>query len=642
MRDKAAESERAPRARSGRHHAVRPGIRQQLRGLLRRAARRFPRLADLARRRLNDIRRLVISRSYRSWVRRYDSLTRRDRIVFRKAIDNFATRPLISIVMPVYNTDQVWLERAIDSVRKQIYPNWELCISDDASTAPHVRQVLDRYARKDPRIRVVYRLSNGHISANSNSALDLATGDFVALLDADDELPEHAMFWVAAEIQQHPETDLIYSDEDKIDQNGSRFGPYFKPDWSPALILSQNVFSHLGVYRRSLIESIGRFRVGFEGSQDHDLVLRCSERTTPERIRHIPRVLYHWRAIPGSMAAASPDGPKPKPYAWHAGVRAITEHLERSGRQGVVKLAQNDFYQVHYRTEPPLPKVSIVVPSAFARNLLPRRITSLLTRSSYPNFEILLAVSRKSFSNPAQEKYLSSVGSDTRVRVLPYEDEPFNYSKVNNWAVRQSDAPIVCLLNDDVEITASDWLENLVARVRLQGVAAVGGLLHYPDDRIQHAGVILGLLGAAGHPFIEMPKGSHGYFGRAGLEQDLSCVTAACMALRREAFDAVGGFNEKLAVTFNDVDLCIRLRDAGWRIIWTPTVELYHHESASVGAYDSPQRREQFQSEARLLRELWGDALDRDPFYNPNLSLATCYSSLAFPPRIAKLPRLPA
>jgi len=580
-------------------------------------------------------------RTYRYWVQRYDSLTDDDRIAFRKAIDSFASRPLISVVMPVYNTDRIWLKRAIESVRRQVYPSWELCISDDASTASHIREVLESYARKDRRIRVAYRESNGHISANSNSALDLASGDFVALLDADDELPEHALFWVAAEILKHPETDLIYSDEDKIDEDGSRFGPYFKPDWSPALILSQNVFSHLGVYRRSLVESAGRFRVGFEGSQDHDLVLRCAEHTTADRIRHIPRILYHWRAIPGSMASASADRPKSKPYAWGTGARAIEEHLERRGIPGAVTLAQNDFYQVHYRATQPLPRVSIVIPSAFVGNLLPRCVTSLLA-GNYAGFEILLAVNEKCFAAPDQARYLNSIGSDRRVRVLRYQDQPFNYSKINNWAIRQSDAPIVCLLNDDVEVTTPDWLERLAVRVQLPGVGAVGALLHYPDDRIQHAGVILGLLGVAGHPFIHMPKGSHGYFGRAGLEQDLSCVTAACMILRREAFDAVGGFDERLAVTFNDVDLCIRLRNAGWRIIWTPTVELYHHESTSVGAYNSPERSEQFQSEAKLLRELWGDALDHDPFYNPNLSLANCYSSLAFPPRIAKLPKLSA
>lgn len=574
--------------------------------------------------------------NYQLWIQNYDTFTDKDREFFRKAMEGFTTNPLISVVMPVYNTPKEFLVEAIESVRSQIYPHWELCISDNASTLPDVRKVLDEYARLDPRIHVVYRETNGHICANSNTALTLATGEFIALMDSDDELPEHALFWVAHEINRHPDADLIYSDEDKISEDGVRFDPYFKPDWNPALMLSQNTFSHFGVYRHSLVKKVGGFREGLEGSQDWDLVLRCSENTTEERIRHIPRVLYHWRAIPGSTASAS--GIKEKPYAWMAGKRSIEEHLERLGTPAIVKHALGGYCQVSYLSNENFPKVSIVMPSACKLHLLKPCMESLLSRTTYPDFEILLVINEIRYHVPEQAEFLKRLDADPRVRILVYEDQPFNYSKLNNWAIAQAKNPLLCLMNDDIEVITSDWLEKLVVRTQINKVGAVGPLLLYPNNRIQHAGVILGMLGVAGHQFVGLTKGQEGYFGRMGLEQDLSCITAACMVLRREAFEAIGGFNEELAVAFNDVDLCIRIRNAGWRILWTPEVELYHHESASVGKHDSPERTSLFQAEVALMRNLWGETLDNDPFYNPNLSLDTYNHDLAFPPRISALP----
>ncbi len=574
--------------------------------------------------------------NYQLWIQNYDTLTDTDREVFRKAMEGFTTNPLISVVMPVYNTPKQWLVKAIESVRSQIYPHWELCISDNASTLPDVRKVLDEYARLDPRIHVVYRETNGHICANSNTALTLATGEFIALMDSDDELPEHALFWVAHEIDRHPDVDLIYSDEDKISEGGIRFDPYFKPDWNPALMLSQNTFSHFGVYRHSLVKKVGGFREGLEGSQDWDLVLRCSENTTEERIRHIPRILYHWRAIPGSTASAL--GIEEKPYAWTAGKRAIEEYLERRDTPGIVSAKLICHHQVTYFSEGFFPKVSLVMPSTCKLHLLKPCMESLLSRTTYPDFEILLVINEISYHIPEQAEFLEKLDSDPRIRILVYEDQPFNYSKLNNWAIAQTQSPVLCLINDDIEVITSDWLEKLVVRTRISKVGAVGPLLLYPDDRIQHAGVILGLAGSAGHQFTGLTKGHGGYFGRAGLEQDLSCVTAACMVLKKEVFDAVGGFNEELAVAFNDVDLCIRIRNAGWRILWTPEVELYHHEAASIGKHDSPERASLFQADVALMRKLWGETLDNDPFYNPNLSLDSPNHDLAFPPRISALP----
>jgi GT2 family glycosyltransferase len=573
---------------------------------------------------------------YQLWIHRFDAWSTEDLATLRQRMRSFRLKPRLSVIMPVYNTDPIWLRRAIDSILAQVYPHWELCISDNASTLAEVRTVLDDYAGKDPRIRVIFRTTNGHISVNSNTALTLATGEFIVLMDSDDELPPHALYWVAHEINDHPSVDLIYSDEDKIDTNGRRYDPYFKPDWSPALILSQNFFSHLGVYRRSLVERVGGFREGYEGSQDHDLVLRCADSTSPTSIRHIPRILYNWRSIPGSTA--STQGIDAKPYAWHAGVRSIEDHLERNKIKARVLPAFTQYYQVDYCNDTdPQPKVSVIMPSACNLRLLQPCLEALLSRTTYQNFEVLLAINEIRFSNPTQAAYLKSLRTMRRVRLLVYEDRPFNFSWINNWAIRQANGTVLCLMNDDVEVVTPSWIERLVARLRLQSVAAVGPMLYFPNDTIQHAGVTLGIWGVAGHTFINQARGSDGYFGRAGLEQDLSCITAACMAIRREAFEQVGGFNEELAIAFNDVDLCIRLRNAGWRLLWTPHVEHYHHESASLGRHDSQERKHEFAREVALMRELWGPLLAADPFYNPNLSLHSNHMTLAFPPRVAKI-----
>jgi O-antigen biosynthesis protein len=580
--------------------------------------------------------RILIRKDYAAWIDDYDTLSETDRMVFRRAIGRLESCPLISILLPVYNTPRAHLESAIRSVIDQSYQKWELCISDDASASTEVREVLDAFANSDQRIKVSYRPSNGHIAANSNSALALASGEYVALLDHDDVLAQQALFWFVREIQDHPGAEILYCDEDKLDENGRRNSPLFKPDWNPAMIMAQNYVCHLTMYRRRLIERVGGFRVGFEGSQDLDLLLRCAELIDPGNIRHIPRLLYHWRADSGSTA--SEVGLEAKPYAWEAGARAIQQHLDRTQVHASVKSVIGQYYRVEYAKPRQPPKVAIVIPTALKMDVASRCIASILKVSTYPDFEVIVMVDEIHVQTAAQRKFLEQVKTDPRVRVVTYQDQPFNYSRTNNRAVALSDAPVICLLNDDVEVITKDWLEKLVARVQLTGVGAVGPMLYYPHDCIQHAGVVLGVGGVAGHQFLNMPRGNPGYFGRAMLEQDLSCVTAACMVIRRETFDSVGGFNEKLAVAFNDVDLCIRVRRQGWRILWTPAVEMYHHESASLGKHNAPQRQALFDQERKLMREMWGDLLDTDPFFNPNLSLATPYYTLAFPPRISKLP----
>lgn len=574
---------------------------------------------------LRGIRR----RAYLRWIRTYEVISAQDRATMADEIASWPARPLISVIMPVYNTEIRWLRAAIESVRAQIYPEWELCISDDASTLPELRDELLKCAAVDQRIKVFFRDANGHISTNSNSALALAHGEFVALLDADDVLPSDALCWVAREIVLHPEVDLLFSDEDKLDEGGRRFDPYFKSAWNPALMLSQNAFSHLGVYRRRLVEEIGRFRPGYEGSHDHDLVLRCAARTASERIRHIPRVLYHRRAIAGSTAPA-----ELKTNAWTAGARAIEDYLKGKGITGKACPAVGGYYQVDYQPISEAPKVSILIPSTGRRELLGPCVSALIERSTYPNFEILLMVGEAALREPSQAAYLRGLERDRRIRVLVYADRAFNYAWVNNWAASQAGGSFLCLMNDDIQIITADWLERLVARAMADDVGAVGPILYYPNNTIQHAGMILGVGGVTDHVFTGRSRGYPGYFGRAALDQDYSCLTGACLLVRRTAFEQVGGLDEAFPIAFNDVDLCLKIRRSGARIVWTPSVEMYHHESVSIGRHDAGKQRQQYLNDLATMRERWQAALQADPCYNPNLSLVGgLLFTLAWPPR---------
>jgi GT2 family glycosyltransferase len=576
-------------------------------------------------------RRAYHKSAYHKWIRQFDVVTAEIRRAMAAEIARWPSRPLISVIMPSYDIDPKWMSQAIDSVRNQIYPHWELCISDDASTIAGIRALLEQYAARDPRIRVTFRTENGHISVNSNTALDLASGDYIALLDADDLLSEDALFWVGREIAIHPDVDLIFSDEDKLDEQGRRFDPYFKQAWNPALMLSQNAFSHLGVYRRSLVEAIGRFRQGYEGSQDYDLVLRCAARTTPDRIRHIPLVLYHWRALPKSTAAAI----SAKTYAWEAGRRAIADYLRGQRINARVEPALGTFYRLEYDVPRPLPLVSIIVPTTLSGAIPLKCIRSVLSKSRYENFELLILAQTTNLRAARTDQDFISLCSNPRVRVVEYDETPFNFSSVNNLGVRSSRGQLLCFLNDDVEVITEDWLEQLVARVSLEGVGAAGVMLYYPSNCIQHAGVILGIGGVAGPAFNNRPRGYAGPFGRAALEQDYSCVTAACLLVRRAVFDHAGGFDESLPAAFNDVDLCIKIRQQGSRIIWTPHAEMYHYESLTFGHPSSTARRVQFKLDVQLIRTRWHDVLDSDPCYNPNFdTMPGAVFSFAQPPRL--------
>jgi glycosyltransferase involved in cell wall biosynthesis len=567
---------------------------------------------------------------YTEWICRYDTLTDEMRAKMYAHIETLRTKPRISVVMPVYNPRPEWLIEAIESVRKQIYPNWELCIADDASTKKDIRPILKRYAREDARIKVVFRERNEHICAASNSALELATGEWIALLDHDDLLSEHALFWIADAVNSNPYARLIYSDEDKIDSSGTRSGPYFKCDWNEDLFYSHNMFCHLGAYQARLIREIGGFRMGFEGSQDYDLVLRCIERVLPSQIHHIPRVLYHWRMHSDSTAHSL----EAKPYAMIAGERALNEHFLRKGLSATAKFLSAGYRIQHVLPDTP-PLVSLIIPTKNRMQLLQKCIKSILKKTTYSNYEILIVDNGSNES--ATIKGLERLKSDPRIRVVR-DDRPFNFSALNNAAVKLVRGEVVGLLNNDLEVISPDWLSEMVSHALRPEVGAVGAKLLYPNKTLQHGGVVLGIGGVAGHAHKHWPHDQYGYFNRASLIQSFSAVTAACLVIRKSVYEAVGGLNEKdLPVAFNDVDFCLRVREAGYRNIWTPYAELYHHESISRGIEDTSEKQARFTKEVQYMKQYWGDQLLKDPAYSFNLTLNHEDFSLAWPPRVKSI-----
>ena len=573
-------------------------------------------------------------KDYSRWIQNYDILTEKMVKGMQQRIKEWEYLPLISIIMPTYNTDEKWLRTAIDSVLQQIYPNWELCIADDASTKPHVRRILEEYTGRDKRIKVKFRTENGHISAASNTALELVTGEFVAFLDHDDELPKHALFWVAQDIIDYPNAMLWYSDEDKINEKGKRYDPYFKSDWNPDLFLSYNLINHLAIYRAFLIEKIAGFREGYEGAQDYDLVLRIIEQISPTQIRHIPRILYHWRAVSGSTATKQDA----KPYAIIAAQKAISEHLERNDIDAIVTESPivPGTIRVQYALpiEPPL--VNLIIPTHNALNVLRPCIESILNKTDYSNIEILIVDNNS--DEPKTLNYLQQLEEHEQARILDYS-LPFNYPAINNMAVNEAKGEIICLLNNDIEVISPGWLTEMVSHALRPNIGAVGARLWYPNNTLQHGGVILGIGGVAGHSHKYLPRNQTGYFSRAALIQNFSAVTAACMVLRKETYLAAGGFNaEHLSIAFNDVDFCLRIKELGLQIVWTPFAELYHHESASRGHENTPEKVARFQKECVYMKNRWGKTLITDLAYSPNLTLETENFAYAWPPRVPSLP----
>jgi glycosyltransferase involved in cell wall biosynthesis len=553
--------------------------------------------------------------SYDQWIEKHDKLTDDDRGAIRRHIEAMSHIPLISIIMPVYNTPAELLRNAIDSVINQLYPYWELCIADDASTQPHIREILGEYEKRDNRIKIVYRSVNGHISEASNSALSIASGEFIALMDHDDELSEKALYRIADVINKYPQTEIIYTDEDKIDVDGRRFSPHFKSDWNQELFFSQNYISHLTVYSSRILKQAGGFRKGFEGSQDYDLTLRCINLTCPSRIYHLPEVLYHWRTIDGSTASNE----NAKNYSYEAGIKALEDHF-RTEKGTVIELGPwPGTYRVKYPIRDPEPLVSLLIPTYNGHELLKKCVESILNKTIYNNYEIIVINNRSDC--PLTLQYLDELNRCKNINVVQY-DKPFNFSAINNFAVQYAKGEFIGLINNDVEVISSEWLTEIMSYAIRPKIGAVGAKLLYSDGRIQHAGVIIGLGGVAGHSHKHLPGDTPGYFCRAIIPQALSAVTAACLIVSKTAYIEVGGLDEKnLAVAFNDVDFCLKLREAGYRNVWTPYALLYHHESVSRGHDDTPEKKARFSREAQFMKTKWGKKLLADPFYNKNLTL---------------------
>jgi O-antigen biosynthesis protein len=541
-------------------------------------------------------------RAYRNWIKRIERPSYSP-ARFRDMMKGFTYQPRISILMPAYNTPQEYLEKAIESVRAQLYEDWELCICDDRSSVEpeRLRKYLQDCCDSDPRIKVVFSPENEGISSASNRALSLATGEFVGLLDHDDELSPNALFECVNLLQAHPEADIIYSDEDKLEPDGTRCDPFFKPDWSPEFLLSCMYTCHFGVYRRTKVNAVGGFRKGFEGSQDYDLMLRLVERT--QKVFHIPKILYHWRKSAGSTAASAAA----KNGSIEAGRKALEEHMQRRGIPATVYNAgRENLYRVRPQISG-LPLVSIIIPTKDGTSILRRCITSIENATSYRHFEILI-VDNNSSSYSAR-KYFASIPH----KVVRFS-EPFNFSKINNFAVSHAKGDYFVFLNNDTEVSSREWLSSMLELCQMEGVGIVGAKLYYPNRSIQHAGVVLGVGGVAGHSHKYFAANSNGYFDSLIAVRNYSAVTAACMMVKREAFENVKGFDENLSVAFNDVDFCLRVREAGFRIVWTPYAELFHYESATRGYKTDPK-------EIAYMKARWGTALEKDPYYNPNLTL---------------------
>lgn len=553
---------------------------------------------------------------YKAWISTVEVNTVPSNQTIEQSIAEFSYKPLISVVMPTYNTPEKYLRLCIESIINQSYPYWELCIADDHSPQTHVKTILEEYAQRDHRIKYTIRETNGHISAASNSALALATGDFVALLDHDDELPSYALYFIAEAINNHPKATVIYSDEDKIDEGGERFEPHFKSDWNPDLFFSQNYVSHLGVYRRDLLEKTSGFRLGVEGSQDQDLLLRCLPHIDSRQIIHVPRVLYHWRTLPGSTAMAAGE----KTYTTDAGIKALEDYFKQTGQHVQVEMGKiPNTYRTHYPIPTPAPLVSLLIPTRDKLELVETAVHSILEKSTYHNFEILI-LDNGSVEKATLNYFTFIQAQDSRVRVLRW-DFPFNYSAINNFGAHHAKGEILGLINNDIEVINPEWLHEMVSHAIRPEIGCVGAKLYYPDDTIQHAGVLLGVGGVANHAHLRSPRSSLGPFARLTSVQNFSAVTAAVLLVKKSIFDQVNGLNEKdLSIAFNDVDFCLRVLQLGFRNLWTPYAELYHYESISRGTEDNPEKLARFSAEVKYMKTTWTTLLEQDPMYNPNLN----------------------
>jgi len=535
---------------------------------------------------------------------------------FRKNIHHFKEQPLLSIIMPVYNPRIDLFIKALDSVKAQIYDKWEFCIADDNSTDPEVKETLEKYCKNDERIKVNYRAENGHISKASNSALELATGDYAVLMDHDDILREDCLYHIVKAINIHHDIDLIYSDEDKIDEWGIHSEPHFKPDWCPDNLLSRNYLGHICVFKTEYLRAIGGWRAGFEGSQDYDLILRYTEKYN--KVIHLPEVLYHWRIHSESAALSEAV----KPYAYRAAQMALTEAMSRRGLIATVDFLDSfRGYCIRFGLENKNAKVSIIIPSRNKADLLKKCLRSIEKKSTWKNFEVIVID-----NNSDEKEFFNLIKQYTRQKTMSFkcvqDKEPFNFSRLINLGRKNATGDFLILLNNDTEIITPDWMEAMMEHAQRQEVGAVGAKLLYDNDTIQHAGVVIGLGGAAGHVLVGEYREGPGYFNYVNMLNTYSAVTAACFMVRTELYDKVGGFDEEFGTEYNDVDFCLKLVEAGHHNLYVPHCELYHFESMTRGhPHSTYESYKKHLKEVNMFTKKWKKYVDNDPCYNPNLSL---------------------
>lgn len=550
---------------------------------------------------------------YADWIKKH---LPSEHALAKQRSEKFPVSPLISIVVPLYRTPEKFLTELTQSVRAQSYPNWELVFSDGSGEGSTLTPLLEKLAAQDSRIHFLKNERQLHIAENTNAAIEAAKGEYIAFADHDDLLAPNALYECVRTINRFPDTELMYSDEDKLGTGDKYMQPNLKPDFDPDLLDSVNYICHLLVVKKSLIGSAGKMDPAFDGAQDYDFILRCTEKT--DRIRHIPKILYHWRFFEGSTAA----NPESKTYAFDAGQRAVAAHYQRLGLPAEVEKGEYPGIYVtswHWKEKP---KVTVLIPNKDHVKDLERCLDSIREKSAYPNYDIVI-IENNSTEEETFRYYEKICGEDSRIRVVRYEGG-FNYSAINNFGAAAADGEYLFLLNNDTAFISPDVIEQLLGFVMRPDVAAAGARLYYEDDTIQHAGVVVGWGGIAGHAFVNQKRGETGYMHRVICQQDYSAVTAACMMVKKKAFDEVGGFTEKLAVAFNDIDLCMKFRKAGYLIVYNPYAELYHYESRSRGLENTPEKVRRFQNEMAEFRKRWPEILrDGDPYYNPNLSMVT-------------------
>ena len=551
----------------------------------------------------------------------------------------FKNAPKISVIVPMYNTPETFFKDLVDCMIDQTYSNWELCLADGSKEQ---NEALKKYWEKDERIKYKFLNENKGIAGNTNAAIEMATGDYIALLDHDDVLAKYALYEMVYAINKYPEAEFLYSDEDKVDEHGNRYDAYFKTDFAPDSLRSQNYICHFSVFRKDLMDKLEGFRPDYDGAQDYDIFLRMSEIAEHKNIIHIPKILYHWRVHSESTAKLNSNA---KNYAFEAGKKAIGDHLKRIGLEGEVTEGCIDgFYRVDYKVKGN-PKVSILIPNKDGKDILKVCIDSILEKTTYDNYEIIV-IENNSTSTEIYD-YYKEIIKNKKIRVVNYntgkeikkasecsleftnsnriEVKPgFNYSAIINFGARNAKGEYSIQLNNDTELITPNWLEIMIGYIQREDVGAVGVKLYFPDETIQHAGITVGIGGIAGNRFKSIPKDGHGYFAKESMVENLSAVTGACLMTKTKVYEEVDWMDETLAEPFNDVDFCLKIREKGYLVVFNPYVEFWHYESKSRGQEDSPEKIKRFQGEISRFEEKWGDILNSgDPYYNINLSLDT-------------------